>query len=276
MTRIPDVRLNTGKSIPQLGYGVFQVPPEDTQKLVETALEVGYRHIDTAAAYKNEEGVGAAIKASGLPREELFITTKLRNGEQTKAREAFEASLERLGLDRVDLYLIHWPVPSQDTYVAAWQALEKGYTEGLASAIGVSNFLPEHLERLATETEVRPAVNQIEIHPTLQQPDVQRATRKFGAAVEAYSPLGQGAELKDEVVMRIAKAHDATPAQVVLAWSMEHGNIVIPKSSTRERMTENLQAATLRLNSADIAAIDGLEAGNRIGADPATAAFSQM
>lgn len=276
MTRIPDVRLNTGKRIPQLGYGVFQVPPEETQKLVETAIEVGYRHIDTAAAYKNEEGVGAAIKASGIPRDELFITTKLRNGEQDRPREAFEASLQRLGLDRLDLYLIHWPVPSKDQYVPAWQELEKIYGEGLSSSIGVSNFLPEHLERLGRETEVRPAVNQIEIHPTLQQRSLQKATRKFGAAVEAYSPLGQGAELTDEVVEKIAERHQATPAQVVLAWSMELGNIVIPKSSTRERMEQNLGAAGLRLSSDEITALDALEAGNRIGADPATAAFTQM
>ena len=267
---IADIKLNNGKTIPQLGYGVFQVPPEETQRLVEAALEVGYRHIDTASAYQNEEGVGAAIKASGVSRDELFITTKLRNGEQHMPRQAFEQSVERLGLDHVDLYLIHWPMPTKDTYVAAWQELEKIYKERLALSIGVSNFLPDHLTRLGSETEIRPAVNQIEIHPSFAQRDVQKASRRAGIAVEAYSPLGQGGDLKAEAVQEIATRLDVTAAQVVLAWNLELGNIVIPKSSTKERMTENLGAAKVSLTKDDMLALGALEAGDRTGMDPNT------
>lgn len=267
---IADIKLNNGKTIPQLGFGVFQVPPDETQRAVETALEVGYRHIDTASAYQNETGVGAAIKASGLNRDELYITTKLRNGEQHMPRQAFEQSIEKLGLDFVDLYLIHWPMPTKDTYVAAWQELERIYKERLATSIGVSNFLPDHLTRLANETEIRPAVNQIEIHPSFGQRDVQKASRRAGIAVEAYSPLGQGADLKADAVQDIAKRLDATAAQVVLAWNLALGNIVIPKSSTKDRMAENLGAAKVSLTKDDMAAIGALEAGDRLGMDPNT------
>ncbi|WP_029136775.1 aldo/keto reductase [Nakamurella lactea] len=276
MTTVPTVTLNNGVSIPQLGFGVFQVPADETQRAVETALQAGYRHIDTAAAYRNEAGVGAAIAAAGLPREELFITTKLRNGEQATAAEAFEASRQALGLEVIDLYLIHWPVPSQDKYIDAWKALEKIYADGGARAIGVSNFLPEHLERLLAATDVLPTVNQIEVHPTFQQRELAAATRDAGIAVEAYSPLGQGADLTDPAVLAIAQAHDATPAQVVLAWHLAAGTIVIPKSVDPQRIAQNLAAVDVRLTDAEIESLNGLEAGARTGADPATAAFTQM
>src|SRR5215207_5470958 len=237
---VPELALNNGVTIPQLGFGVFQVPPEDTQRVVEDALEAGYRHIDTAAAYRNEAGVGAAIAASGIPREELFITTKLRNGEQGKAAEAFENSRKALGLDVVDLYLIHWPVPSQGLFTEAWKAMEKLYDAGQIRSIGVSNFLPEHLDTLLREAETVPAVNQIELHPTFQQQDLVAKSRSLGIAVEAYSPLGQGADLNDGAVMSLAEKYGATPAQIVLAWHLAEGNIVIPKSANSARMRENL------------------------------------
>jgi len=276
MTTVPTVTLNNGVSIPQLGFGVFQVPADETQRAVETALQAGYRHIDTAAAYRNEAGVGAAIAAAGIPRDELFITTKLRNGEEATAAAAFEASRQALGIDVIDLYLIHWPVPSQDKYIDAWKALEQIYADGGARAIGVSNFLPEHLERLLAATDVLPAVNQIEVHPTFQQRELAGATVTAGIAVEAYSPLGQGADLTDPAVLAIAAAHDATPAQVVLAWHLAAGTIVIPKSVDPQRIAQNLAAVEVRLTEAELASLTGLESGARTGADPATATFSQM
>src|SRR5665811_798548 len=227
---VPYLRLNNGVTIPQLGFGVFQVPPEQTQHVVEDALEAGYRHIDTAAGYGNESGVGAAIAASGIPREELFITTKLRNGEQGTAAEAFEASRQALGLDFIDLYLIHWPVPSQALFVDAWRALEKIYAAGGARAIGVSNFLQDHLDTLLAETTVVPAVNQIELHPTFQQTALSAMSRAHGIAVEAYSPLGRGADLNAAAVTALAQKRGATPAQIVLAWHLGVGNIAIPKT----------------------------------------------
>jgi 2,5-diketo-D-gluconate reductase A len=270
------VRLNNGVEIPQLGFGVFQVPPEQTQRAVEAALEAGYRHIDTAAAYRNESGVGAALKASGLARRNLFITTKLRNGEQNDARRAFGNSLRALGLDYVDLYLIHWPVPSQNLYVQAWRELERIYGEGTARAVGVSNFLPEHLDAVLAGTDTVPAVNQIELHPTLQQPTVADKTRHHGIAVEAYSPLGQGEDLAARTVTELAAAHGATPAQIVLAWQLAQGNIAIPKTANPARMAENLGALEVTLAEEELEAVSALEAGNRTGADPATADFSQM
>lgn len=273
---IPTVTLNNGVVIPQLGFGVFQVPPGETQRVVEDALEAGYRHIDTAAAYRNEAGVGAAIAASGIAREELFITTKLRNGDQGRPLAAFEDSREALGLDYVDLYLIHWPVPSQGLYTSAWQAMEDLSARQLVRAIGVSNFLPEHLETLLRSAGVTPAVNQIELHPTFQQGDVAQACRSHGVAVEAYSPLGQGADLGADAVTAIAAAHGATPAQTVLAWHLAQGTIVIPKTATPGRMRENLAAAALTLSDAEVEAISALESGVRIGGDPATAAHSQL
>ncbi len=275
-TPIPTVTLNNGVKIPQLGFGVFQVPAEETQRIVEDALEAGYRHIDTAAAYRNEAGVGAAIAASGIKREEIFITTKLRNGEQGAALEAFRNSRKALGVDYVDLYLIHWPVPSQGLFTQAWKALEKLYAGEEVRAIGVSNFLSEHLDTLLHASDIVPAVNQIEIHPTFQQKDLAAKSRSLGIAVEAYSPLGQGADLSASTVQSLAARHGGTPAQVVLAWHLAQGTIVIPKSADGARMRENLAAATLRLTPAEIAEITALESGARAGADPAVAAHSQL
>lgn len=273
---IPGVTLNNGVTIPQLGFGVFQVPPAETQRIVEDALEAGYRHIDTAAAYRNEEGVGAAIAASGIPRKELFITTKLRNGEQGSAAEAFENSRKALGLDVIDLYLIHWPVPSQGLFTEAWRTMEALYVEGNIRAIGVSNFLEDHLDTLLAKAGIVPAVNQIELHPTFQQSVLAEKSRSQGIAVEAYSPLGQGADLNAQAVTALAEDRGATPAQIILAWHLAAGTIVIPKSADSARMRENLAAASISLSAADVESINALEAGTRVGADPAVAAFSQF
>jgi 2,5-diketo-D-gluconate reductase A len=273
---IPTVTLNNGVQIPQLGFGVFQVPAEETQRIVEDALEAGYRHIDTAAAYRNESGVGAAIAASGIPREDIFITTKLRNGEQGAALEAFRNSRRALGVDYVDLYLIHWPVPSQGLFTVAWKVMEELYAGDEVRAIGVSNFLSEHLDTLLQASDIVPAVNQIEIHPTFQQRDLAARSRSLGIAVEAYSPLGQGADLGAAAVQSLAARHGATPAQIVLAWHLAQGTIVIPKSADGARMRENLGAATLALTPAEVGEISALESGARAGADPAVAAHSQL
>src|SRR5664280_2312504 len=228
MAVVPDLMLNNGVTIPQLGFGVFQVPQAQTQAVVEDALGAGYRHIDTAAAYGNEEGVGAAIAACGIPREEIFITTKLRNGEHGTAAEAFEASRQALGVDVIDLYLIHWPVPSQGLFIEAWRALEKIYAADGVRAIGVSNFLQDHLDTLLAETTVVPAVNQIELHPTFQQAALSAGCRAHGIAVEAYSPLGRGTDLNVAAVTALATKHAVTPAQIVLAWQLAVGNISSP------------------------------------------------
>ena len=276
MVVVPARRLNNDVSIPQLGFGVFQVPPERTQQVVEEALEAGYRHIDTAAAYGNEVGVGAAIAACALPREEVFVTTKLRNGEHGVAAQAFEASRRALGVDVVDLYLIHWPVPSAGLFVQAWRAMERIYAAGGARAIGVSNFMADHLDTLLAETTVVPAVNQVELHPTFQQHAVCAYCRAHGIAVEAYSPLGRGADLTSATVVELARNRGATPAQIVLAWHLAVGNIVIPKSTHAERMRENLAAAEISLRAEELDAVRSMDSAARIGPDPATAAFTQM
>lgn len=276
MAVVPNVTLNNGITIPQLGFGVFQVPQEQTQQVVEDALEAGYRHIDTAAAYGNEKGVGAAIAACGVPREELFITTKLRNGEQGTTAQAFEASRTALGVDVIDLYLIHWPVPSQGLFVDAWQVLEKIYASDGARAIGVSNFLQEHLDTLLAATTVVPAVNQIELHPTFQQASLSARSRALGIAVEAYSPLGQGADLSAAAVTELADKSGATSAQVVLGWHLGVGNIVIPKSTHPHRIRENLAAAKITFSRDELDTITALDSDTRIGPDPAEASFSQM
>ncbi len=270
-TRVPMITLNNGVRIPQVGFGVFQVPPEDTQQVVETALEAGYRHIDTAAGYENEAGVGAALRAVGLPREEVFVTTKLRADEHgaESALRAFETSRRELGLDVVDLYLVHWPRPSLDLYVETWRSFEKLYAEEAVRAIGVSNFLPDHLDRLRRETDVVPAVNQVEVHPAFQNSEVVRATVAAGIAVQAYSPLGQGAALKTPAVRAIAEEHGVTPAQVVLRWHLQRDRIVIPKSVTPERIAGNIELFGFELDADQLAAIDRLETGQRIGGDPA-------
>jgi 2,5-diketo-D-gluconate reductase A len=276
MVIVPHLKLNNGVTIPQLGFGVFQVAQDQTQPVVEDALEAGYRHIDTAAAYGNEAGVGAAIAASGIAREEIFITTKLRNGEHGTCAEAFEASRRALGVEVIDLYLIHWPVPSQGLFVDVWAILEKIYAAGGVRAIGVSNFLAEHLDTLLAETTLVPAVNQIELHPTFQQAALCAKSRAHGIAVEAYSPLGRGSDLNAATVTELARKHGATPAQMVLAWHLGVGNIVIPKTTHPERMRENLGAAEIVLSRGELDAITALDSGARIGADPAEAAFTQM
>ena len=277
MTTVPRYTLNNGVTLPVIGLGVFQTPPAETTSAVDTALRQGYRHIDTAAGYYNEEGVGAALRATDIPRDEIFVTTKLRNGDQgyDTTLAAFEASRAALDLEYVDLFLIHWPVPSLDLYVETWRAFEKLQADGLVRSIGVSNFLPEHLDRLVAETEIVPSVNQIEVHPTFQQADLQAATRAHGIAVQAYSPLGRGTDLEAPAVVDAAQRLGVSPAQVVLRWHLQAGRIVIPKSVTAERIRANIDVLGFELTDADVAAIDALEAGNRLGANPATAAFTQ-
>ncbi|MDR6613744.1 MULTISPECIES: aldo/keto reductase [unclassified Leifsonia] len=266
----PLLTLNNGTTIPQLGFGVFKVDPDETTRIVTDALEVGYRHIDTAAIYGNEEGVGQAIASSGIPRDELFITTKLWNDRQTDAEAAFDESLGKLGLDYVDLYLIHWPTPQKDTFVQAWKSLEKIYASGRAKAIGVSNFLVPHLEKLLANTDVVPAVNQIELHPAHQQPEVTAFSREHGIAIEAWGPLGQGKYPLFETpeVSQAAEAHGKTPAQVVIRWHLQTGNIVFPKSNRRERMAENFDVFDFELSSDEVAAISSLEREGRVSAHP--------
>ncbi|MFE2032406.1 aldo/keto reductase [Streptomyces scopuliridis] len=272
MSKVPTLTLLNGIEMPQLGFGVWQVPDDEAARVVGTALEAGYRSIDTAAVYGNEEGTGNAIKASGIAREELFVTTKLWNTEQgyDTTLRAFDASLEKLGLEYLDLYLIHWPKPAADTYVDTYKAFEKLLSDGRVKAIGVSNFLPEHLERLIGETSVVPAVNQIELHPQLQQ-DASRAFHaKHSIATEAWSPLGQGKGLLEvPTIVAIARKHERTPAQVVLRWHLQLGNVVIPKSVTPSRIQENIDVFGFELDADDLAAFAALDEGRRIGWDPA-------
>jgi 2,5-diketo-D-gluconate reductase A len=271
LTSIPTVALHDGVEIPQLGFGVFQVPPEETQEVVETALASGYRHIDTAAAYRNERGVGEAIAAAGLARDEVFITTKLWNSEQgfDSTLAAFEQSLERLGTDHVDLYLIHWPMPTEDRYLDTWRAFERIHAEGRARSIGVSNFRVEDLERLRNEAERLPTVNQVELHPSLQQAELRAWHAEHDIATEAWSPLAQGALLDDDTIVTIAAHHEKTPAQTILRWHLQLGNVVIPKSATPERIRENIEIFDFELSEDDMAAIARLDAGDRTGPDPA-------
>ncbi|GGN84057.1 oxidoreductase [Actinoplanes lobatus] len=272
MTHLPAVTLNNGVTVPQVGFGVWQIPDAQTQAAVATALETGYRSIDTAAAYGNETGVGRAIATSGLPRDDLFVTTKLWIADlgRTSARDALHASLERLALDRVDLYLIHWPAPATDAYLDAWQGLEDLYAEGLTRAIGVSNFLPEHLDRVIALGGTVPAVNQIELHPALQNRETAAAGRVRGIATEAWSPLAQGAVLTEAPVVAAARAHGVTPAQVILRWHVQQGRIVIPKSVTPSRIAANLDVFGFELTTGELAAIDALDRDGRTGPHPAT------
>ena len=269
---IPIVTLEDGVGIPQLGFGVFQVPPGETQRVAEEALAVGYRHLDTAAAYRNEAGVGAAFACSGLRREEVFITTKLWNREQgfDSTLRAFEASRQRLGCDYVDLYLIHWPVPAQARFVDTWRAFERIQAEGGARTIGVSNFRIEDLQRLEAETEVRPTVNQVELHPQHQQAALRAWHAEHGIATEAWSPLAQGGALSNPTLMRIGTRHLKTAAQVILRWHIQLGNVVIPKSVTPERIRENFELFDFELGDDDMAEIGRLDAARRIGPDPAS------
>jgi diketogulonate reductase-like aldo/keto reductase len=267
---VPLLRLRGAVDIPQLGFGVFQVPPDETEAAVAEALRVGYRHVDTAAAYRNEEAVGEALRQSGLQRDEVFITTKCFNDAHgyDEATRALHASLHRLGLDHVDLYLIHWPVPSQDRYVDTWRAFIDLHAARLVRSIGVSNFQPAHLRRIIDETGAVPVVNQIELHPRLAQPELRRLHAELGIVTEAWSPLAQGAVLDEPAIVEIASAHGKTPAQVVIRWHLQLGNIVIPKSVTPERISENFDVFDFKLGDGEMAAIDALDRGERIGPDP--------
>lgn len=269
---VPTIELNDGIGIPQLGFGVFQIPPEDTAAATARALEVGYRHIDTAAAYGNEAEVGEAVRASGLDRSEVFVTTKCFNDRQGRdeAKRAFEESQERLDLGYVDLYLIHWPVPTQDLYLETWQSFIDLRDDGQTRSIGVSNFQPDHLRRIIDETGVTPSVNQIELHPSLQQPELRRVHEELGIATESWSPLAQGAVLDDPVIAEIAEAHGKTAGQVVLRWHVQLGLIVFPKSATPERIEENFDVFGFELSGEEMERIEGLDRGERIGPDPDT------
>jgi len=267
---IPTITLNDGHTIPQLGLGVFLMDPGITQKHVAFALANGYRHIDTAASYGNEQEVGRAIAESGLQRDELFVTTKLWNDRQTDAPAALAESLDKLGLDYVDLYLIHWPTPKFDTYLDAWHSMEGLRADGLARSIGVSNFHEKHLRRLIAESDVVPAVNQIEVHPTLAQFDLIAVNDELGIATEAWSPLGRKADLDNEVIVRIAERQGKSPAQVILRWHIQRGNIVFPKSQNPDRLKQNFDIFDFELSDDDVLAIDGIGGENRVGPDPET------
>jgi 2,5-diketo-D-gluconate reductase A len=276
MTEVPNVRLHDGVENPQLGFGVFQIPPDETQSAVEHALETGYRHIDTAAAYQNEKGVGRAIASSGLSREDVFVVTKVWNSQQgfDSTLAAIDASLGRLGTDYVDLYLIHWPLPSRDLFVETWRAFERIHGEGRARTIGVSNFRIEDLERLEDETETRPIINQVELHPSFQQRDLRAWHDDHRIATEAWSPLAQAQVLDDETIAGIAQAHGKTPAQTILRWHLQLGNIVMPKSVTPQRIRENFDLFDFELSEQEMEAFAGLDRGERIGPDSATFALA--
>ena len=271
-TLVPRIQLNDGHSIPQLGFGVFKVDPAETERIVADALEVGYRHLDTARIYGNEEGVGRALAASGVPREQLYVTTKLWNDDQgtRSVLDAFDRSLERLGLEYVDLYLIHWPVPAQDRYVETWRTFEQLRDSGRVRSIGVSNFMVPHLQRLIDETAVVPAVDQIELHPAHQQPETVDFATEYGIAIESWGPLGQGKYplLELPQVTDAAAAHGKTPAQVVIRWHLQRGFIVFPKSNRRERMAENFDVFDFELDDAQMDSITGIERAGRLGPDP--------
>ncbi|MCB0877559.1 MAG: aldo/keto reductase [Thermoleophilia bacterium] len=278
---VPSIQLADGRAIPQLGLGVWQVADEIASDAVRVALDSGYRHIDTAAIYANERGVGDGVRASGLPREDVWVTTKLWNDDQggiDSARRALEASLERLGMDYVDLYLIHWASPARDRYVETWKALVQLRDEGLARSIGVSNFHPEHLKRAIDAAGEVPAINQVELHPYLQQRELRAAHERLGIATQGWSPLGQGGELlADPVVVEIAGQLGSaiTPAQVVLRWHVQHGFVTIPKSQNAARIAANIDLFGFVLDDDQMARLDALDRGSagRIGPDPATANF---
>ncbi|MER7716361.1 aldo/keto reductase [Streptomyces flaveolus] len=267
---VPTVTLNNGVEIPQLGFGVFQVPDAETTAAVSAALAAGYRSIDTAAIYGNEAGVGRALAESGIARDDLFVTTKLWNADQgyDATLKAFDASLDKLGLDHVDLYLIHWPTPARDLYRESWRAIEKLVADGRIRAAGVSNFQPAHLERLLAGSDLVPAVNQVELHPGLQQSELRAAHARLGIVTEAWSPLAQGAVLEDEAITTIAARHGKSAAQVVLRWHLQLGNVVIPKSVTPARIRENLDVFDFTLADDEMTAIAGLDRDLRTGPHP--------
>ncbi|MBB2771262.1 MULTISPECIES: aldo/keto reductase [Mycolicibacterium] len=276
MSTVPTVTLNDGASIPQLGFGVYQVKPDETANAVKTALDIGYRHIDTAEMYQNERGVGEGIRDAGIDRAEVFVTSKLNNGfhRPDDARRAFDKTLSELGFDYVDLFLIHWPLPTlyDGDFVSTWQTLEEFKKDGRARSIGVSNFQVDHLERLARETETVPAVNQIEVHPYFTNDAVRAYGREHGIATEAWSPIAQGQVLDDPTVTRIAEASGKSPAQVVLRWHVQRGDIIFPKSVTPKRIEENFDLFDFELGEADVDALSGLDKGEqgRIGPNPDT------
>ncbi|MEU0859432.1 aldo/keto reductase [Streptomyces griseofuscus] len=269
-TSVPAVTLGNGVEIPQLGFGVFQVPDDETTAAVTAALETGYRSIDTAAIYGNEKGVGRALAASGLPREDLFVTTKVWNADQgyDATLRAFDASLAALGLDHVDLYLIHWPAPARDLYRDSWRALERLAGEGRIRAAGVSNFQPGHLRRLLEDATLSPAVNQIELHPGLQQAELRAFHAEHAIATEAWSPLAQGAVLGEPVIGDLAARHGRSPAQIVIRWHLQLGNIVIPKSVTPARIRENFDVFGFTLTAEEMQALAALDRGLRTGPHP--------
>jgi 2,5-diketo-D-gluconate reductase A len=273
---IPDITLNDGRTIPQLGFGVFQIPPEDTRAATALAIEIGYRHIDTAQMYQNEKGVGEAIADSGIDRSEFFVTSKLSNAKHLPddARRSFDRTLEQLGSDYVDLFLIHWPLPTlyDGDFVQTWRVLEEFYRDGRARSIGVSNFTPDHLRRLMAETDTVPAVNQIEIHPYLTNEEIRAFDREHGIANEAYSPIAQGDVLQDPTIDAIANQVGKTTAQVVLRWHVQRGDIIFPKSKTEARVRENFAIFDFQLDERSMAAISSLDKGEkgRTGGHPET------
>lgn len=270
MTAVPSITLNNGVDIPQLGFGTFQIPPAQTRQATLTALEVGYRHLDTAQMYRNEAAVGEAVRASGLDRSEVFVTSKLNNGAHAydAALAAFDRSMDDLGLGYLDLFLIHWPLPDVGDFVETWSALEAIYGTGRCRAVGVSNFQPHHLRRLLADTGVVPAVNQIEVHPYLTQDHVRAFNAEHGIATEAWAPIARGKVLDDPVVVRVADAQGRTPAQVTLRWHIQRGDIVFPKSGTRSRVEENAALFDFELSDAEMAAITALNRDERTGPDP--------
>ncbi|MGY1594698.1 aldo/keto reductase [Geodermatophilus sp. SYSU D00708] len=270
MASVPTIRLNNGVEIPQLGFGVFQIPPDQTAEATRTALEVGYRHIDTAQMYGNEKGVGEAVRTSGIPREEVFVTSKLNNNRQTRddILRSFDESLAQLGFDQLDLFLIHWPLPTVSDYVARWKVMEEIYAGGRVRAIGVSNFQPHHLRNLFGATEVRPAVNQIEVHPYLANDEARTFGAEHEIVTEAWAPIAKGKVNDDPAIKEVAESLGKTPAQVTLRWHVQRGDVVFPKSVTRSRVEENFAIFDFELDQSQMAAISGLDRGERTGPDP--------